>query len=103
MNIIGLATILLIVCGAALSPLVLLWAAYCLMHRTRRVEGTVILIFGALVVSLLLFVGALTAPPHSPGLLRFQAFVIIAGFFTFGAVLGKALHLAGLHFRRFTT
>jgi uncharacterized membrane protein YedE/YeeE len=99
MNIIGLATILLIVCGAVLSPFVLLWAAYCLARRSRRMEGAIILALGLFVAGLLVLVGELSAPPHSPGIFRFQAFVIIAGFFTFGAVLGKALHFAGSRYR----
>jgi hypothetical protein len=96
MNIIGLATILLIVCGALLSPVLLLWGGYCLTHRTRRVEGILILTFGALGIAPLLALCVLTnSPPHSPGLFRFQALLIFAGFFGLGAAVGKAFHLAG--------
>ena len=47
---------------------------------------------GGLVICLLLLIGALTASPHLPRLFRFEALHIIAGFFSFGAVFGKALH-----------
>jgi hypothetical protein len=94
MNILGIAVILLIAGGALLSPFVLFWSAYCLTRSSRRMEGVFILAVGLIVVGVLVLVGALTAPPDSPGLFRFQAVVIIAGFFSFGAIAGKALHLA---------
>ena len=92
MNIFGLAAILLIVVGALLSPFVLAWAAYCLTRSSHRVEGATILATGLLVAGSIVLVSALNAPPNAPGLFRVQALVIIAGYFGFGAVLGKALH-----------
>ena len=103
MNIIGIATIALIICGALLSPFVLFWSAYCLSRSHRRGEGAFILVLGVLVAGLLVLIGELTAPPQSPGLLRFQALVIIAGFFSLGAVVGKTLHLIVSRWRRSST
>src|SRR5437764_14249817 len=94
MNAIGLATIALILCGVVLSPLLLLRGVHCLARRERRAEGASILGFGILTAALLLIAGALTAPPDSPGIFRFQALVIVAGAFGLGASVGKSLHLA---------
>ncbi|MBX3733710.1 MAG: hypothetical protein KF791_14085 [Verrucomicrobiae bacterium] len=101
MNILGIAAITLIAGGALLSPFVLFWSVYCLARSSRRMEGVFILAVGLIVAGVLVLVGALTAPTDSPGHFRFQALVIVAGFFSFGAVAGKALHLIASRWRWF--
>ena len=92
MNVIGLATIAVLLCSALASPLLLTWGIYCISRRNRRTEGVVVLGSGILLASCLLVVGYLTAPKGSPGIFRLQAVVIAAGVFAVGAAAGKVLH-----------
>jgi hypothetical protein len=63
-------------------------------------EGLSILGFGVLAAGALLVASFLTAPPESPGLLRFQALEVIAAFFALGATAGKGLHIVASWLRR---
>ena len=103
MNLVGLATIAVVLCGALTSPLLLAWGIYCLARRKRRTEGVALLGSGILLASCLLVAGYMTAPTGSPGIFRLQALVIVAGVFAIGAATGKAVHFVAskwLHTRR---
>jgi hypothetical protein len=93
-NLPALGAIAVLTLGALSSPLLLVWASYCLARPERRMEGASILGFGVLAAGTLLIVGFLTAPPESPGLFRFQAITIVSGVFTLGAAAGKVIHFA---------
>jgi len=99
-NALALATIAVLVCGALSSPLLLAWGGYCLARPGRRAEGATILGVGVLAAGVLLIASFLTTPAGSPGLLRLQALVIVAGVFALGAAAGKVIHLAASWHRR---
>lgn len=91
MNLIGLAAISAILCGVAMSPVLLLWGGYCLTRRYRRNEGISILGFGILSM---LVAGFLTGSRNSLGIFRRQAIMILADVFTAGGIAGKMFHVA---------
>lgn len=103
MNLAALMIAAVIILGALLSPLMLVWAIYCLRRPDRRAEGASTLVAGALAAAAIVVIGAMTAPPGSAGVLRPQALVVIAGIFGLGAAGGEVLHviLHGWRTRRF--
>jgi hypothetical protein len=95
----ALVIVAAIILGALSALPMLAWAIHCLRRAGRRAEGASILGAGVLAAALLMVAGALTAPPGSAGVLRPQAFVVIAGAFGWGAAGGKVLHLVGQWWR----
>jgi hypothetical protein len=66
MNVVGLATIAALFCGALASPALLAWSIYCLTRRNRRGEGLAVIGAGVFLATSLIVVGFLTAPRDSP-------------------------------------
>ncbi len=71
-----------------------------LRAREHRSEGLTILTCGTVVASGIIIAGWFTAPANAPGLLRFQALLMIAGYFGFGEIIGLWLWRASRTWRK---
>jgi hypothetical protein len=83
-----ITVIVLILIGVVASPFLIIRAVHSLHVPERRNEGLTILGCGAIVVSSIEIIGWLTASPNDLGLFRFQALLMLAGYFGLGAVAG---------------
>jgi hypothetical protein len=92
MNIVALGSIALIGCGLICSPFLLFWAFYCLTRTGHRIEGLLILSFGAMATALIAALLVATAPPNKPAINSLQALIILPGCFGIGAATAKGLH-----------